>query len=174
MLSSYDLLKNASLSLGASTPALRRLVKSKHITRKSENPKSARPRFEYRLTPRGEDELDTGWKTIFEAKKPDGDIDSLLRVLEIAWRRKASFASIRSFLRRASDQRNLRSLETSFHAHGRTEKGAFDYPTLKLRLEAARLEAEAQVLFKLAKDSQARSLKQGRASKRANETDMLS
>lgn len=174
MQSSYDLLKQASLSLGATTPALRRLVKSKHISRKAEIPKSARPRFEYRLTSKGESELDTGWKKLFESKQPDMDLDSLLRIVEIAWRRKASLPAIRSFLQRAADQRNRRALEAAYNSQGKSEKRAFDYPRLKLRIEAARLEAETIALTKLAKDAQARALKQARASKRADETDMLS
>ena len=61
----YSLQREGGLSLGASTPSLRRLSTAHLVKRKEEQGSTNRPRHAYALTATGRDIARTGWQGSF-------------------------------------------------------------------------------------------------------------
>src|SRR5664279_3877040 len=80
----YGLWRNAGLSLRASTPSLRRLVKAGLISPLKEAGFSNRARHQYGLTDQGRRSVREAWKTLLVAKSVPPDLDSVLRVVDMA------------------------------------------------------------------------------------------
>jgi DNA-binding PadR family transcriptional regulator len=102
----YDLQHQGGLSLGASSPALRRLVKAKFVGRAEGESATNRPRHQYQLTATGKREAKTAWKPLLDDNDSPSDIDSILRIADMAAHYRADKPKIRSFLKRASDRKS--------------------------------------------------------------------
>lgn len=150
MQTSYDLLRGASLSLGATTPALKRLVDTGRITRKDKTGATARPRYEYKLTSKGTEAMHAGIIALVDDSKGDEDIDTVLRIVDMGRRHGAPTGAISKFLKRASDQRQ----RLAKHAAVDAGYQGWEYPKLRIQIDAARLQAEATVLADLVRRSE--------------------
>src|ERR1035441_10434725 len=82
--SPYDLHRAAGVSLGASVPSLRRLTASKLVTRTEGTAATNRPRHSYKLTAAGKQAAKAGWTTYFQEASAGVDLDSLLRIVDMA------------------------------------------------------------------------------------------
>lgn len=96
---SYELQREAGLSLGGTLPALRRLTNAGLLIKAEAKSPTRRPRHEYRLTPPGKDKARKGWKEHLSAAKVAADVDSLLRLVDVADHYKAPRSEIVAFLR---------------------------------------------------------------------------
>lgn len=76
----YDLQKAASLSPGATIPALQRLLESGFVRQGRPGP---RGRTDHKITPAGKKLLKSGWRDLVE-DGPSGDLDADLRVALLA------------------------------------------------------------------------------------------
>lgn|ERR1700756_732751 len=76
----YDFQRAASLSPGATIPALQRLLESGFIR---QGKPGARGRTDHRVTPSGRKLLKTGWRDLIE-DGPSGDLDADLRIALLA------------------------------------------------------------------------------------------
>lgn len=146
MQTKYDLLRNASLSLGASTPALKRLAKAGMVSRKNKKGVTARPRYEYTPTDVGNAALRSGISSLLTTAG-DQDIDSVLRIVHVAGRHGATTKGIAAFLKRAAEHRD----RLAKHAAVESEYKGWDYPGLKRAVDAGRLKAEAKAIAELAR-----------------------
>ena len=141
----YDLQRQAGLSLGSTVPALRRLEARHLITRHETLTAGARPKHSFSLTASGRKLARTGWKPFFEANRAD-DLDATLRIAEMARADNVDPAEIRKFLERSS-----RTKLDSAKSQGRFAAGEpLDYVTIRNRWNRARLEAESKFLAGLA------------------------
>ena len=151
--SPYDLQREAGVSLGASLPALRRLLQMKLVEKSEAMTARNRPRHQYQLTPSGRKEALGGWKRCLspEAELP-GDIDSILRVVDMAVHHEASQSAIQVFLQRASDRRRdlAEQVELKIAQSAGRPAVRLAYPALRLHYDANRLRAEAETLKALA------------------------
>src|SRR5689334_5079631 len=80
----YDLHRDGKLSLGAILPSLNRLSKQKLVRRLDDVGATRRPRHRYTLTPSGEKELHSSRKHLLDSRITSSDLDSLLRVVDLA------------------------------------------------------------------------------------------
>ena len=141
----YGLLRNAGLSLGASTPSLRRLVKAGLISPIKEAGFSNRARHQYGLTDQGKRSVRYAWKTLLAAKSVPPDLDSVLRVVDMALHYGGDPRKITAFLLAASRDRQRLA-----------EKAAIDstqdmnYVSMRKKCDAHRLSGEAEELRELA------------------------
>jgi hypothetical protein len=61
-----------------------------------------RPRHEYKLTPAGKQAAQSGWKAHFQETSAGIDLDSLLRIVDVAFHYGADKKKIKSFLKHAA------------------------------------------------------------------------
>jgi DNA-binding PadR family transcriptional regulator len=101
----YALQRQGGLSLGASTPSLRRLAEARLVKRKAEVGMTNRPRHVYTLTASGRELARNGWREPFQSGRLPSDLESILRLSEIAAHYGAPPAEVARFLRTASDRR---------------------------------------------------------------------
>src|SRR6185369_7335397 len=142
----YDLSRVAGLSLGATNPALKRLVKSGLLKRSTGASVSNRPRHEYTLTPDGRQAARNGWKASLGEEVPPSDLDSILRIVDMASHYKSSASSIHQFLVRAMESR-----KGSVEVYGAMAEQAgppsrFLYARLKVEFEKERLLADFKTI----------------------------
>ncbi len=154
--SAYDFLRDAGISLGASTPALLRLTKGRLVVRKKSPSSGKRTRYKLQLTPAGAKAARTAWKEWLSEKSRMFDLDSTLRVVDLAIHYGAPRQMIRTFLRYAGTERLRQSDETALKLRGAVLNTKL-FSSLKARCEADRLRSEAEILLR-ASDS----FKQGR------------
>lgn len=101
----YELQQAASLSPGATVPALQRLVEAGYA--RQGNP-AARGRTDHRVTAAGSRVLKTGWRSLIE-DGPSGDLDADLRVALLALRVGGERRLAADFLRQSA-ARKLESI----------------------------------------------------------------
>jgi DNA-binding PadR family transcriptional regulator len=143
----YDLQRQAGLSLGSTVPALRRLEGKRLITRRESFTLGARPKHSFARTAAGKKLGRSGWKTFLKPGRAD-DLDAILRIVELARANDTDPAEIRKFLEVSS-----RTRFESAQNQGRVmaaEKSR-DYTSMRRRWSQARLEAEAKFLAGMAK-----------------------
>lgn len=146
----YDLLRSAGLSIGATNPALRRLLKAGYVARAVGETKSARPKFAFKLTSKGTREAQSGWQRYLERPDTDLDVEAVLRIVDMAGLGGADAKKVGNFLLKASELRSEGAKRLMMEADLQAYRKRFEYPYLKLRLEGARLESEARALADLA------------------------
>ncbi len=154
--SQYAMLRQASVSLGASTPALKRLVSSGRLSRLKPNTTSARLRHEYKIARKGVSELRKEIAGHLAASDAAHDLDSVLRIVDMARRYGTPHATVVSFLQRASEHRKQLAERALFELAAGGESRSFEYPRLRQRLDAARFDAEAKELAGLARGNKSR------------------
>ena len=149
----YDLQRQAGLSLGSTVPALRRLEAKRLITRQETLTPGSRPRHAFALTASGRKLARTGWKPLLDSGRSDDDLEAVLRIAEMARANDADPAEIRKFLETSSRTR----LESArVEAKSLAEKPR-DYVTMRDRWSRARLQAEAEFLADLADECRRRT-----------------
>ena len=150
--SSYDLHRKAGISLGASTPSLLRLAKQKLVVRKKSPLSGKRTRYAIRITAAGAKAARTAWKEQLSEERRTFDIDSTLRIADMAYHYGAPSQVLMSFLRLAGTERLKMADEAATAVQNKGKDSKFSYPALKARCDASRLRAEAEVLL-MASDS---------------------
>lgn len=149
--SPYDLQRAAGVSLGASVPSLRRLTASKLVTRTEETAATNRPRHAYKLTAAGKQAARAGWKPFIDSDDPPSDLDSLLRVADMAAHYRAEKQKIRSFLKRAAERKSQLAQHANLSSTATRSGDRVSYMSMRVHCDAARLQAEADTLVKLAR-----------------------
>lgn len=148
--SPYELQRTAGVSQGAAVPSLRRLLAAKLVTRKDGIAATNRPRHEYHLTPEGKKEARSGWKAHFQETSSGSDLDSLLRIVDIASHNGADKKKIKSFLKHAAEARELMADKAGLAERGFTSSDKASYMKMRAGCDAARLRAEGEALLRLA------------------------
>jgi DNA-binding PadR family transcriptional regulator len=146
----YDLQRQGGLSLGASSPALQRLLKANLVKRDEGASATNRPRHLYQLTAIGKREVRAAWEP-FLVDDPPPDIDSILRIADMAAHYRAQKPKIRSFLKRASEKRSQLAQHAGVSSMATKLGGRISYTVMRAHCDAARLHAEADTLVKLAR-----------------------
>jgi DNA-binding PadR family transcriptional regulator len=144
--SSYDLLSIGGLSLGSAVPALRRLQAAGLVTRKASARSSKRPLHQFQLSASGRKLARLGWIPLMEGQPP-GDLEAVLRLVDVAQHNGAKQAQIIAVLEAAASSRRVpRSL-----AKPGEGRGSLSLTATRASWDATRLKAEAQFLRNLAK-----------------------
>jgi DNA-binding PadR family transcriptional regulator len=146
----YDLQRQAGLSLGGTVPALRRLAKAGLLTLVDGDTGTKRPRHHYRLTASGKDKARKGWKERLSGAKIPADLDSILRLVDLAAHYRAPKKQIVTFLKQASQSRQRLVDEANLALAHRGRTAASSYVALRLSLDIERFAAEASVLARIA------------------------
>jgi DNA-binding PadR family transcriptional regulator len=147
----YDLQRQGGLSLGASTPALRRLVKANFVERADGESATNRPRHEYQLTPSGKQAARSGWKPFLDSDDPSSDLDSLLRIVDMAAHYQSDKQKVRGFLKRAADGKSLLAQHATLNTAANRSDDRILYLSMRVRCDASRLQAEADALLELSR-----------------------
>jgi DNA-binding PadR family transcriptional regulator len=142
---SYELLRKAGLSLGASTPSLRRLLKAGLISLQMEEETSMRPRHQYALTDHGKRSVREAWKTLLVARSIPPDLDSILRVVDMALHYGGDRRKIAVFLLEASRDRQRLAGKAAIDS---TQD--ISYVGMRKKCDARRMSGEAEELRDLA------------------------
>jgi DNA-binding PadR family transcriptional regulator len=148
--SPYELQRMAGVSLGASVPSLRRLTVSKLVTRQEGTAATNRPRHEYKLTAAGKQAARTGWKAHFQEASAGSDLDSLLRIVDMAFYYGTEKKTIKSFLKQAAGARVLMAEKAGLAEKGFAAPDMVSYMRMRASCDAIRLRAEADALSSLA------------------------
>jgi DNA-binding MarR family transcriptional regulator len=146
----YELQRTAGLSQGAAVPSLRRLLAAKLVMRKDGLAATNRPRHEYRLTPEGKKAARSGWKAHFQETSSGSDLDSLLRIVDMAIHYGADKAKIKSFLKHAAKSRELMAEKAGLTERGFTSSDKASYMRMRACCDAVRLGSEGEALLRLA------------------------
>jgi DNA-binding MarR family transcriptional regulator len=145
----YELQRTAGLSQGAAVPSLRRLLGAKLVMRKDGLAATNRPRHAYSLTPDGKKAARTGWKVHFNEGSAGVDLDSLLRIVDMAAHYGAEKKQLKSFLKQAADARGLMADRADLAQRGAKSLNKAAYLRTRATCEAVRLRAEADALRSL-------------------------
>jgi DNA-binding PadR family transcriptional regulator len=147
----YEMKVEAGLSPGATLPAITRLHNLGYI---SAGEVGARNRTQLTLSRSGRTFLKTSWKTLLNGPVPS-DLDSIVRIVVLSHMQGANRDAIRSFLKRASQDRNSNSGDRHKEAAEATAStGAGRYRRIRALLDSQRLALEAKVLSRLIKELQ--------------------
>ena len=146
----YDLQRQAGLSLGGTVPALRRLIKAGLLTCVDDETGTKRPRHHYRLTALGKERARKGWKEYLSGAKIPADLDSILRLADLAAHYRAPKIQIATFLKQAAQTRQRLVDEANLARAHRGRTAASSYVAFRLFLDIERFAAEASVLTRLA------------------------
>jgi DNA-binding PadR family transcriptional regulator len=136
----YQLQKAASLSQGATIPALQRLLEAGFVR---QGRPGLRGRTDYKVTPAGKRALKSGWRTLVE-EGPSGDLDSDLRVALLALSVGADRRVAAEFLKQSSVTK-MESLATVDQREYSTDVAPLArwYSELRLLATKTLLEAES-------------------------------
>ncbi len=156
----YDLHRQGGISLGASTPALKRLAEGKLIRRLTGETANKRRSHRYSLTEVGLAQARRGWRRYFNELRVPADLKSLLRLVDVAVQYKLKQAQITAFLQQAARDRS----DLAWQAGSRMlslQQNPLSYAATRATCDYARLEAEAKALSKLAAASVMAGRRQG-------------
>jgi DNA-binding PadR family transcriptional regulator len=159
----YDLLHQGGLSLGASSPALQRLVKAKLVKRAEGESATNRPRHEYRLEPAGKKAARSAWKPFLD-DEPPSDLDSLLRVVDLAAHYQADKRKIYSFLNRAIARRSQLAQHAALSVSTTLKGDRASYTAMRVHCDAVRLLAEVDALNQISRQFRAKGVVAGQQS----------
>ena len=149
---SYDLNRQGGISLGASTPALKRLINGKLIHRISGPAPGKRRSNRYSLTEAGRELAHQGWRPYFKELRVPADLDSVWRLVDLAMHYKLKQAQITAFLEQASHDRSALARQARARMVTR-QQNPLSYAATRSIWDSTRLEAEAQAMSSLAKTS---------------------
>jgi DNA-binding PadR family transcriptional regulator len=145
----YDLQRQAGLSLGATNPALKRLIKAGLLKRSTGKSTTRRPRHQYILTSDGKTLARNGWKEFLKDSGPSVDIDSVLRILDLATYYGSPKSSILALINRVIEsRRNAAELLVVTQSH-QTGASAWQYSHLRAEFEKTRCLAELDALAQI-------------------------
>jgi DNA-binding PadR family transcriptional regulator len=145
----YDLQGAASLSPGATIPALQRLIEAGHVRQGESGP---RGRTDHRITPAGKKLLKTGWRDLIE-DGPSGDLDADLRVALLALSVGGKRRLAREFLEKSAAKKlaALEALEESAECASGSLLADW-YTRLRSGPTKAVLKAESNAAIAMAED----------------------
>jgi DNA-binding PadR family transcriptional regulator len=149
--SKYDLQRKAGISLGSSSPALIRMQAAKLVIRDVDSSQGKRPRHELRLSVAGKKLAREGWRS--ELDNLDGDIESVLRLVDIASHYGAKPSEISKLLVTAASTRPRVARSSSSTRGAQTD--TFAIAATQAQWELAKSRAETRVLLKLANSADA-------------------
>ena len=140
----YDLQRRAGISLGASSPALKRLAGSGIVTRIPVH-RTPRRRYEFKVTREGMRQFRRSWREYLLSENSVDDIDSVLRILDLAFHNGAPHNAIGEFLDRVIDSRRTlaKRLAVAMNGHKAVPQ---DYRILRERFDSKRHLFEANAL----------------------------
>jgi len=167
---SYDLMRRAGVSLGASVHALRRLSAAGFIKKEEGTPASNRPRHIYKLTAEGKKQARTGWKQYLEGKSNLIGLDEILRVCDMAAHCNYNHASLAAFLDGAARDRSVLARQAEIGI-GMQSAVSLDYITIRAKCEAGRLTSEETVLSQLASAIKKNSVRRHRSTETKRKPD---
>jgi DNA-binding PadR family transcriptional regulator len=144
--SAYDLHRQSGISLGASTPSLVRLTRQKLVVRRRSPLAGKRIRYAFRLTTAGVRTARAAWSEMLGDESRVYDLDSTLRIVDMAAHYGSPKEVLRSFLERAATERFRLVDEAS--TQDLITKTEISYTTLKTRCDAIRLRSEAEFLLR--------------------------
>jgi DNA-binding PadR family transcriptional regulator len=144
----YDLQCHAGVSLGSSTPVLKRLKASGFVKQAAQAGSSKRLRHKFELTAAGRKLAHSGWVLLLK-DRPPSDLDSILRLVDVARHYQAKAGGIATFLEAAASDRRLAG--TSGRAGPGKTRDAVGIMATREGWSASRLDAEAKFLASLAK-----------------------
>ena len=142
----YELQVVGKISLGSSSPALKRLEASGAIVAKP-SPPGKKHRQPYELTPSGRERLKASRANLLYTEPPS-DIDSILRILDVCDMKASSASSFRTFVKQAADDR-AKKIKVIMLTERDDEPG-FDYLARRRDWEVIKLRAEMKFLTQLA------------------------
>jgi DNA-binding MarR family transcriptional regulator len=146
----YDLQRQAGLSLGATNPALKRLITAGLLKRTTGKSATRRPRHDYALTDEGKKAARVGWKDHLTASAAPTDIDSVLRIYAMAAAYKAPKESLIGFLKVGITQRsNMLEVLILTETQQSSGQSSSQYVRLRAELERLRCTAEIELLANL-------------------------
>jgi len=157
----YDLQTQTGMSLGASVPALERLKKKALVRREDERRGGKRLRHCYALTDEGAEHARRGWKPYLSAPSTPKDLESILRLVDIALHYRSKHAEVTHFLERAAAQRRAMAEEVGARNFRLPSLSPLSYRSARMVCEEVRLRAEADALANLAKASSAAARQRG-------------
>lgn len=153
--SKYELQRKGGVSLGSSSPAIRRMQAAKLIVQTADGTPGMRPRHELKLTLKGKRLVQCGWKKLL-AESTDADFESALRLADMARHYGSKQAEITQFLRGLASKRAAAAKSRSRARHVDDHRLAII--ELLNSWSAVRLQTESTFLRKLASsDSSDRS-----------------
>jgi DNA-binding PadR family transcriptional regulator len=147
--SPYELQRTAGVSQGASVPSLRRLLAAKLVTRKDGIAATNRPRHAFTLTAGGRKAVRTGWKSHFIADSTGSDLDSLLRIVDMAAHYGADKKQLKAFLKHAAEVRCLMADKADLAQRSTASLSKAAYLRMRAACDAVRLSAEGDALLSL-------------------------
>ena len=156
----YDLYRRGGLSLGATTPALKRLAEGKLIRRVTGATSGKRRSHRYTLTEAGLEQARQGWRRYFKDLRVPADLDSALRLVDLAVQYKLEQAQITAFLQQAARDRSDLARQAGSRMLSR-QQNSLSYAATRSTCDYARLEAEAKTLSGLTQTSIAAGRKHG-------------
>jgi DNA-binding PadR family transcriptional regulator len=159
----YHLHREGGLSLGASSPALARLLKAKLVARLEEENANRRPRHQYTLTAQGRRMARTGWQPYLSGARPPNDLDSVLRIADMSAYYKGERSQIVRLLKSVGDQRMIKAEQSSLRLRN---SELIIYARLRDRCDAARLAAEGSALIGISKELTIKETNKGKRTSR--------
>ena len=146
----YDLQRRVGLSLGATSPALKRLLKGGMLKRATGTTATKRPRHAYSLSAEGKRFARNGWKDYLDDPVPPSDLDSFLRILDMAVYNKAKKATVIAFMLRGVASRSHAADVSAVTGDQRwSGEDRWSYPYLRGRFEQQRLLSEVTTLSQI-------------------------
>jgi DNA-binding PadR family transcriptional regulator len=149
--SQYELQKLGGLSLGASTPALKRLVSAGSVKQHKSEKTGKRIRFEFHLTASGRSQARTAWRRWFTPESLPSDLDALLRLVDLAVHYKQPQSEVLELLARATEQRQNHADIARGTSARLQQRRELSYPQLRAACDRLRLHAEAKALAAIGK-----------------------
>jgi DNA-binding PadR family transcriptional regulator len=144
----YSLQRKGGLSLGASTPCLRRLSEARLVKRQEEESATNRPRHVYTLTSAGRELARAGWQKHLRRRQIPSNLDGILRLADMAIHYGANSGEVAGLLKRASDERRSLARQAAVTIPKATP--TVSYQEMRCKCSATGLRAEAEALAKLA------------------------
>lgn len=144
----YDLQTQGGISLGSSVPALKRMESLGLIERKESANPGRRKRYAFSLTEKGRQIVQRCWASLL-ATPPPGDLDSVLRTVDILRTYRVAPRQIAKYLSRASaDRAELAAKSANNHS---SPTIGVAYLADRRAWDLHRSRAEAKFLAQLAK-----------------------
>jgi DNA-binding PadR family transcriptional regulator len=144
--SKYALQRRAGISLGSSSPALIRMQAAKLVVQDIDSSQGKRPRHELKLSVAGKKLAREGWRG--QLDNFDGDIESVLRLADMASHYGAKSSEISKLLATAASRRPRVARSSSPLTEPQTDD--LSIAQTQARWEQAKSQAETRFLLKLA------------------------
>ena len=142
----YDLQKIGGLSVGASTPALKRLVKKKFVAKADDQPAGRRVRFRFEATRSGQKALHAELNSWLAADSAPADFDALLRLVDMATHYGHKRTEVSELCLRAAQRREQEAVVARHASMTRRVENEPNYPYLRALCDVKTLTAQASAL----------------------------